>query len=107
MTTRSRVGIVKPNPKYALSVITPSTLPEPKSIKVALHDPGWHAAIKDKMHALHHNNTWAFVPRQPRMNVIGCRWIFKTKLHFDGSLDRLKARLVAKGYNQRERVDFL
>jgi hypothetical protein len=41
------------------------------------------------------------------MNVIGCRWIFKTKLHSDGSLDRLKARLVAKGYNQREGVDFL
>uniref|UniRef100_A0A2N9H2D8 Reverse transcriptase Ty1/copia-type domain-containing protein n=1 Tax=Fagus sylvatica TaxID=28930 RepID=A0A2N9H2D8_FAGSY len=107
MTTRSRVGIVKPNPKYALSVITPSTPPEPKSVKVALRDPSWHAAMKDEMHALHHNNTWTLVPRQPGMNVIGCRWIFKTKLHSDGSLDRLKARLVAKGYNQREGVDFL
>uniref|UniRef100_A0A2N9GS34 Reverse transcriptase Ty1/copia-type domain-containing protein n=1 Tax=Fagus sylvatica TaxID=28930 RepID=A0A2N9GS34_FAGSY len=107
MTTRSRVGIVKPNPKYALSVITPSTPPEPKSVKVALRDPSWHAAMKDEMHALHHNNTWTLVPRQPGMNVIGCRWIFKTKLHSDGSLERLKARLVAKGYNQREGVDFL
>jgi hypothetical protein len=63
MTTRSRVGIVKPNPKYALSVITPSTPPEPKSVKVALRDPSWHAAMKDEMHALHHNNTWTLVPR--------------------------------------------
>ena len=107
MTTHSCVGIVKPNPKYALSVITPSTPLEPKSVKIALRDPGWHAAMKDEMHALHHNNTWALVPRQPDMNVIGCRWIFKTKLHSDGSLDGLKARIVTKGYNQREGVDFL
>ena len=107
MTTRGRIGIVKPNPKYALAVVFPTTPPEPKSIKVALRDPGWRAAMDDEMKALHQNNTWVLVPRQPSMHIIGCRWIFKTKLHLDGSLDRLKARLVAKGYNQQERVDFL
>jgi hypothetical protein len=40
------------------------------------------------------------------MNVIGCKWVFKTKLNSDGSLDWLKARLVAKGYNQQEGVDY-
>uniref|UniRef100_A0A2N9H082 Uncharacterized protein n=1 Tax=Fagus sylvatica TaxID=28930 RepID=A0A2N9H082_FAGSY len=107
MTTRSRNGIVKPNPKYALTVVFPTTPPEPKSVRVALRDPGWRAAMDDEMKALHQNNTWVLVPRQPSMHIIGCRWIFKTKLHSDGSLDRLKARLVAKGYNQQEGVDFL
>ena len=41
------------------------------------------------------------------MNVVGCKWVFKTKIHADGSLERLKARLVAKGFNQQEELDFL
>ncbi|GMY22734.1 UBN2_2 domain-containing protein [Fagus crenata] len=40
MTTRGRIGIVKPNPKYALTAVFPSAPPEPKSVKVALRDPG-------------------------------------------------------------------
>uniref|UniRef100_A0A2N9EXT0 Uncharacterized protein n=1 Tax=Fagus sylvatica TaxID=28930 RepID=A0A2N9EXT0_FAGSY len=107
MTTRSRLGIIKPNPKYALAVVSPPTPAEPKTVKSALHDPGWRAAMNDEMQALHQNHTWVLVPRQADMNIIGCRWIFKTKLHSDGSLDRLKARLVAKGYNQQEGVDYL
>jgi hypothetical protein len=72
MTTRSKIGIVKPNPKYALSVVSPSTPVEPKNVKAAIRDPGWHAAMIDEMQALHHNNTWVLVPRHPGMNVIGC-----------------------------------
>ena len=34
------------------------------------------------------------------MSVAGCRWVYATKVHLDGTLDRLKARLVAKGYTQ-------
>ena len=40
------------------------------------------------------------------MNIVGSRWIFKTKLKSDGSLERRKARLVAKGYHQQPGVDF-
>uniref|UniRef100_A0A2N9FFL0 Reverse transcriptase Ty1/copia-type domain-containing protein n=1 Tax=Fagus sylvatica TaxID=28930 RepID=A0A2N9FFL0_FAGSY len=62
--------------------------------------------ILEEMTALHNNHTWVLVPRQPHMNVIGCKWVFKTKLNSDGSLDQLKARLVAKGYNQQESVNY-
>ncbi|OMO78632.1 Integrase, catalytic core [Corchorus capsularis] len=41
------------------------------------------------------------------MNIVGCKWVFKTKTKADGSLERLKARLVAKGFNQVPGVDFL
>lgn len=40
------------------------------------------------------------------MNIVGCRWVFKTKLHSDGALERLKARLVAKGSTPVPGVDF-
>uniref|UniRef100_A0A2N9I8Y9 Reverse transcriptase Ty1/copia-type domain-containing protein n=1 Tax=Fagus sylvatica TaxID=28930 RepID=A0A2N9I8Y9_FAGSY len=106
MITCSQVGIRKPNPKYILIVSVPTTQPEPKTIKTTLNHPGWHTAMVEEMTALHNNHTWVLVPRQPHMNVIGCKWVFKTKLNSDGSLDRLKARLVAKGYNQQEGVDY-
>ena len=40
------------------------------------------------------------------MNVVGSKWVFKTKLKADGSVERFKARLVAKGYNKLVGIDF-
>ncbi|KAF5459014.1 hypothetical protein F2P56_023005, partial [Juglans regia] len=54
----------------------------------------------DELKALQDNNTWTLVPRESSMDVIGCKWIFKTKLNADGTFDRLKAHLVAKGFHQ-------
>ena len=33
------------------------------------------------------------------MRFLGNKWIWKTKLHSDDTLDRLKAHYVAKGIN--------
>ncbi|XP_068340328.1 uncharacterized mitochondrial protein AtMg00810-like [Pyrus communis] len=38
--------------------------------------------------------------------VIGVRWVFKTKLNLDGTVQKHKARLVAKGYAQKPRIDY-
>ncbi|XP_019186544.1 PREDICTED: uncharacterized protein LOC109181247 [Ipomoea nil] len=40
------------------------------------------------------------------MNIIGCKWVFRTKRTADGSVERYKARLMAKGYNQVAGEDF-
>uniref|UniRef100_A0A2N9FTN5 Integrase catalytic domain-containing protein n=1 Tax=Fagus sylvatica TaxID=28930 RepID=A0A2N9FTN5_FAGSY len=79
---------------------------EPKSMKSALQNLHWQQAMRDELHALHQNKTWSLVPRQADMNIVGSRWVFKTKLKSDGSIERFKARLVAKGYNQLEGLDF-
>jgi hypothetical protein len=30
---------------------------------------------------------------------VGCKWIFKLKLKFDGNIHRYKTQLVVKGYS--------
>ena len=62
--------------------------------------------MDDEIHALKKNDTWVLVPRPQHHNVVGCRWIFKTKLHSDGSIERHKARLVAQGFSQVHGLDF-
>jgi hypothetical protein len=79
---------------------------EPKSYKTALKYTNWKTAMKDEIDALHHNHTWSLVPRPPNANVVGSKWIFRTKFKEDGTIDRFKARLVAKGYTQIPGVDF-
>ena len=37
---------------------------------------------------------------------MGCKWVYKLKLHSDGTIARYKARLVAKGFHQQAGVDY-
>lgn len=61
----------------------------------------------DEYNALLQNDTWKLVSPSESQNVIGCKWIFKTKTKNEGYVDRYKARLVAKGYHQRPGVDYI
>lgn len=110
MLTRSKSGIRKPNPKYALNLSTSNvstSLPlVPSSVSVALRDTQWRLAMLDEFNALLSNRTWSLVPPTPSMNIVGCKWVFRVKQKADGSLERCKARLVAKGFHQRPGVDF-
>jgi hypothetical protein len=81
-------------------------LKEPRGFKSATKHPEWVSAMDDEICALHQNHTWSLVPRPSNKNVVGCRWVFKTKLLPDGSIEHYKARLVAKGYTQLPGLDF-
>lgn len=80
---------------------------EPKTVGLALKDPGWTDAMNEEMGNCAKTNTWSLVPYPPDMNVLGNMWVFRTKLNADGSLDKLRARMVAKGFNQEEGIDYL
>ncbi|RVW25345.1 Retrovirus-related Pol polyprotein from transposon RE1 [Vitis vinifera] len=56
--------------------------------------------------ALLRNGTWDLVPSHPTQNLVGCKWIFRTKYLPNGSIDRYKARLVAKGFHQCPGIDY-
>jgi hypothetical protein len=56
--------------------------------------------------ALLHNRTWTLVPRPANAWIITGKWVFKVKLHPDGTLEQYKARWVVRGFHQRPGIDF-
>ena len=56
----------------------------------------WKKAMEEEMDSLAKNNTWDLVELPEGRSVVGCKWVFKLKRKFDGSIDRYKARLVEK-----------
>lgn len=80
--------------------------PEPTYYSKVIQYPHWRHAITNELQALEENNTWTLTPLPPGKRPIGCKWIFKTTLNSDGSVERYKARLVARGYTQIEGLDF-
>ncbi|GKD14290.1 putative zinc finger, CCHC-type containing protein [Tanacetum coccineum] len=102
MVTRSKNGIVKTRHFANLSHLTKSSLhhslfasKEPKGFKSAAKDPKWFAAMCDEMKALKFNATWDLVPRPTKSNIVGSKWVFRTKFLADSTIDKFKARLVA------------
>ena len=78
----------------------------PVSHHDALRETAWRTAMLDELAALHHTKTWVLVPRPPGVNIVGSKWIFKTKHLPDGSVDKYKARLVARGFTQQLGIDY-
>ncbi|KAL9411808.1 hypothetical protein AB3S75_045417 [Citrus x aurantiifolia] len=79
---------------------------EPTTLTQALKDHKWRRAMSEEYDALVKNGTWVLVPPDRNQNLVGCKWIFRTKRKSDGSVDRFKARLVAKGFYQRPGLDY-
>ncbi|XP_010445567.1 PREDICTED: uncharacterized protein LOC104728255 [Camelina sativa] len=107
MQTRAKNRITKPNTKLSLHVVaSPISLKEPTTIAQALKDPNWSPACSKEYDALTINHTWDLVPPNAHQNIVGCKWVFTTKFHANGVLDRYKSRLVAKGFHQQYGKDY-
>ncbi|KAK1641706.1 hypothetical protein QYE76_059511 [Lolium multiflorum] len=78
----------------------------PVSHRDALHDAAWRDAMSEELNALRQTKTWILVPRPAGVNIVGSKWIFKTKQRPDGSVDKYKARLDARGFTQRHCIDY-
>ncbi|KAJ9676055.1 hypothetical protein PVL29_024850 [Vitis rotundifolia] len=94
MITRSKL---KNDPSLKSQMVTFATtrsdISEPKIYRTTLKIPHWLKAVQEEIKALIQNRTWDLVPRPPTANIVGSKWVFKTKLKEDGTIDRYKARL--------------
>ena len=79
---------------------------EPAGYDEAAKDPKWLEAMEDEIKMIHKNQTWELVDRPLHKKTIGVKWVYRTKLNVDGSVNKFKARLVVKGNAQLFGVDF-
>ncbi|KAJ0551653.1 putative RNA-directed DNA polymerase [Helianthus annuus] len=86
--------------QFALSICDPLCFDD------AAHKKVWQVAMAEEIAAIEKNNTWELVPLPAGKNIVGVKWLFKSKLGANGQVIRHKARLVAKGYSQKKGVDF-
>lgn len=77
MVTKSKAGLIKPNPMFTGTV---SATDLPKSVIEALQSPVWYDAMKNEFNALKKNSTWSLVPASPHMNIVGCKWVFSNQI---------------------------
>ena len=73
-----------------------SCLFEPENFEETTKKKEWRTAMQDEIIVIVKNKTWDLVDRPKDKTVIGVKWIYKTKLNQDGSIQRNKARLVSK-----------
>ncbi|CAL2279392.1 unnamed protein product [Prunus armeniaca] len=79
---------------------------EQEKYEEAAQDQSWIKAMEDEIFMIEKNGTWELVNKPSDKQVIGVKWVFKTKLNLDGSMQKNKARLVAKGYVQKPGIDY-
>ena len=78
----------------------------PITYNQAMKHPGWCKNMSDELLALEQNNTWIVTDFPPGKAAIDCKYVYKTKFHADGTIERLKARLVVKGFTQKVGIDY-
>nr|KYP32395.1 Copia protein [Cajanus cajan] len=66
----------------------------------------WKNAMKEELAMINKNGTWELTSKPKDKHVIGVKWVYRTKLNPDGSIQKHKARLVVKGYSQMAGIDY-
>src|ERR1700733_3648096 len=82
---------------------------DPATVEEALsshYAKEWKLAMEEEIQAHVENQTWILSDVPTGRKPIKCKWVFKTKLKADGSVERYKARLVAKGCSQKPGIDY-
>nr|CCA22524.1 putative polyprotein [Albugo laibachii Nc14] len=96
---------------FALAVTDSSVLngekfaavPDPKSHNEAhqgKHSQKWTAAEDAELKSLEGLGTWSIICSDENKKPLPTKWVYKTKLKADGTVERYKARLVARGHKQ-------
>ncbi|KAL0435806.1 UNVERIFIED_CONTAM: Retrovirus-related Pol polyprotein from transposon RE1 [Sesamum radiatum] len=76
------------NAAYLSFVASLSILQEPRSFSEAVLHQEWRDAMNVELEALEKNKTWKLTALPSGKRPIGCKWVFKTKLKADGTVER-------------------
>ena len=79
---------------------------DPIHFEEDIKDKKWIEAMDEEMNAIERNKTWDLVELPKGKEVIGVKWVYKTKSNAEGKIERHKARLVVKGYKQQYGRDY-
>lgn len=89
--------------------VNDTSIQDPLTVEEALNSAKadkWRNAMDIEMKQLRNNETWSLCELPDNRKAISNKWVFKTKLHNDGTIEREKARLCAKGFSQVQYTDF-
>ncbi|CAL8095525.1 unnamed protein product [Prunus armeniaca] len=64
---------------------------EPENFEEADLDESWRKAMEAELEMVEKNNTWQLFERPFNKPVIGVKWVYKTKLNLDGTVQKNKA----------------
>ncbi|GMF18324.1 unnamed protein product [Phytophthora fragariaefolia] len=93
-----------------VQVVHAGAAPDPRNYREAMRDARagkWKVAIKVEFESLERNNTWEVVVKPRNSKLLHTMWVFKTKTHADGTVERYKGRLVVCGIEQKCGVDYI
>jgi hypothetical protein len=62
--------------------------------------------MNEELNQIEKNVTWELILRPTNKNVIGSKWVYKTKMNEQGNIVRNKARLFCKGYVEIQGLHF-
>jgi len=62
--------------------------------------------MNDEINALKKNKTFDVVKKPIGRNIVGSKWVFKSKKNTDSNLARFRARAVAQEFSQAPGYDF-
>ncbi|KAJ8524294.1 hypothetical protein ON010_g16825 [Phytophthora cinnamomi] len=71
--------------------------PDLKNYRESMRDTRadkWREAMRVEFEPLENNNAWEVVVRPRNSKLLHTNWVYKTKTHADGTVERCKGRLV-------------
>ena len=82
---------------------------DPTSYKEAISNKNsqeWLKAMEIELKDLEAQNTWSLVTKPKDRKILKGKWVYKTKLNPDNSINKYKARWVIKGFLQKPGLDY-
>jgi hypothetical protein len=92
-----------------LHVSSTDSDPDPQTYNQAMSSSNakdWQEAIDKELSAVSSTGTWTEVIVPEGANIVGSRWVFKTKVNAQGEIVKYRSRIVAQGFTQVEGVDY-